>query len=262
MSAEFDAELAELAALAAAHLRWERELGVRGLPAWSAPEAEPVDVSVRAPTAPTPTESVEPTPLQGSPPTDGESVKPRLNVIEQQAAACTRCRLHEGRTKSVFARGNPDRALVAFVGEGPGYHEDQSGLPFVGKAGQLLDKMIGAMGLSPDEIYVCNVVKCRPPQNRTPQPDEAASCLPYLETQLALVKPQLIVALGRHAAENLGVAEPGRSWRGEWGAFAGVKVMPTYHPAYLLRNPEQKRAVWQDLQAVVKAMGRTLPGRS
>lgn len=278
MSADFDTELADLAALAAAHLRWERELGVRGLPAWQVP-AQPESVApteASAPPDPTPRATPDAgaaraaspvsapraTPVEAPSPAQPEaSVRTRLSVVAEQAAACTRCRLHEGRTHSVFERGHPDTAIVAFVGEGPGYHEDQSGQPFVGKAGQLLDKMIGAMGLAPEEIYVCNVVKCRPPDNRTPQPDEAAACMPFLEQQLALVRPEMIVALGRHAAENLGVAEPGRRWRGEWGTFAGIQVMPTYHPAYLLRSPEQKRPVWQDLQAVVKALGRSLPGR-
>jgi DNA polymerase len=160
----------------------------------------------------------------------------------------------------VFARGSHD-AVVVFVGEGPGYHEDRQGVPFVGAAGQLLDRMIGAMGLGPDEIYICNVVKCRPPQNRTPLPDEASCCEPFLRRQLEIVGPQVIVALGRCAAETLGCAEPGRAWRGMWGSWQGIPVMPTYHPAYLLRNPEMKRPVWEDLQKVLQRLGRTPPVR-
>jgi DNA polymerase len=182
----------------------------------------------------------------------------RLQQIEREVRGCTKCRLHEGRTHTVFARGNPDASLV-FVGEGPGYNEDQQGKPFVGQAGQLLDKMIAAMGFGDDEVYICNVVKCRPPENRTPNPDEAAACMPYLREQLSIVAPRTIVALGRCAAENLGVAQAGQRWRGVWGSYEGIPVMPTYHPAYLLRSPEQKRPVWEDLQAVVSAMGRTLP---
>ncbi len=178
----------------------------------------------------------------------------RLQVLADGAAACTRCRLHQGRTKSVFSRGSPD-ASVVFIGEGPGYNEDQQGEPFVGAAGQLLDKMIGAMGLARDAVYVCNVVKCRPPENRTPLPDEAAACMPYLQAQLDVVSPKIIVALGRCAAENLGCAAPGRGWRGSWGAHRGVPVMPTYHPAYLLRSPEMKRPVWEDLQKVMQRLG-------
>lgn len=263
-----DSDLAELAALTAEHLRWEMDLGSRGLPALGLDElarAEPA-AAVESPVATAPAEPRAPAPAAAPPAAPPAQVaKPdadpvtRLRVLAEEAASCTACRLHEGRTKSVFARGNPERAIVAFVGEGPGYNEDQQGLPFVGKAGQLLDKMIAAMGLSADEIYVCNVVKCRPPENRTPNPDEAAACMRFLEGQLDAVKPQVIVALGRHAAENLGVG--GGGWRGRWGSFAGVRVMPTYHPAYLLRSPEQKRPVWEDLQKVVAALGRELPSR-
>ncbi|GAB4215952.1 MAG: hypothetical protein OHK0013_41950 [Sandaracinaceae bacterium] len=181
----------------------------------------------------------------------------RLQVLAElaaEAAACRACRLHESRTRSVFARGNPDAELV-FVGEGPGFNEDRQGEPFVGAAGQLLDKMIGAMGLSPKAVYICNVVKCRPPENRTPLPDESAACARFLDGQLGAVGPKVIVALGRCAAERLGCAEVGRSWRGSWGEYRGVPVMPTYHPAYLLRSPEMKRPVWEDLQKVMERLG-------
>jgi DNA polymerase len=159
--------------------------------------------------------------------------------------------LHEGRTKSVFARGNPDSPLV-FVGEGPGYHEDQQGSPFVGPAGQLLDKMIGAMGYERDQVYVCNVVKCRPPNNRAPLPDEAAACSRFLTGQLDAIGPRVIVALGRSAADVLGClgVDP-RGWRGRWSVWRGTPVMPTYHPAFLLREPNMKRPVWEDLQKVM-----------
>ncbi len=233
-----------------AHLEWEAEWS--GFPV---PEAElaavaypgtvssSVSLAPAPPPAPTPVEQVAPGDRAG-----------RLRVLATEAAACTRCRLHEGRHKSVFSRGSFD-ASVAFVGEGPGYNEDQQGEPFVGAAGQLLDKMIVAMGLTRDGVYVCNVVKCRPPENRTPLPDEAGACSPYLTQQIDIVKPQVIVALGRCAAENLGVAEAGRSWRGQWGAYRGIPVMPTYHPAYLLRSPEMKKPVWEDLQLVMQRIG-------
>ncbi|MCA9602071.1 MAG: uracil-DNA glycosylase, partial [Myxococcales bacterium] len=133
----------------------------------------------------------------------------RLEQLASEAAACTRCGLHAGRTHSVFARGNP-AAELAFVGEGPGFNEDQQGLPFVGRAGQLLDKMIGAMGLSPEAVYLCNVVKCRPPENRTPLPAEAEACSPFLRGQLAHVRPRAIVALGKCATESLGCMTPGQ----------------------------------------------------
>jgi DNA polymerase len=141
-------------------------------------------------------------------------------------------------------------AEIVFVGEGPGFNEDKKGEPFVGAAGQLLDKMVSAMGLARDAVYICNVVKCRPPENRTPLPDESAACASFLDGQLGAIKPRVIVALGRCAAERLGCAEAGRSWRGSWGEYRGVPVMPTYHPAFLLRNAEMKRPVWEDLQKV------------
>ncbi|MFO0711868.1 MAG: uracil-DNA glycosylase [Sandaracinus sp.] len=172
-----------------------------------------------------------------------------LGSLAREAAACTACRLHETRTKSVFSRGSAEAELV-FVGEGPGFNEDKQGEPFVGAAGQLLDKMISAMGLGRDAVYICNVVKCRPPENRTPLPDESAACSRFLEGQLTAIGPRVIVALGRCAAERLGCVEAGRSWRGSWGEHRGVPVMPTYHPAYLLRNAEMKRPVWEDLQKV------------
>lgn len=252
----FEDELAELVALAREHVRWEMDLGTQGLP-------EHVDARAGEPAAPgasvpvEPPASAPPEATGAAPPAAGDR-RPRLAVIEGDVRGCTRCALHAGRTQTVFARGNPD-ARLAFVGEGPGFNEDKQGKPFVGQAGQLLDKMIAAMGFSEDEVYICNVVKCRPPDNRTPNPDEIAACLPFLRGQLEVVKPEVIVALGRCAAETLGVG--GSGWRGAWGTWEGVRVMPTYHPAYLLRSPEQKRPVWEDLQQVVAAMGRRLPSR-
>lgn len=178
----------------------------------------------------------------------------RLDVVREQAAACIRCGLHASRTRSVFARGSIS-AEVVFVGEGPGFHEDQQGEPFVGRAGQLLDKMIAAMGYGRDDVYVCNVVKCRPPENRTPLPPEVDACSPFLVEQIATVGPKVIIALGRCAAEALGCVDGG-SWRGRWGAFRGFPVMPTYHPAFLLRSPHMKRPVWEDLQKVMQRLGK------
>jgi DNA polymerase len=148
------------------------------------------------------------------------------------------------------------------VGEGPGRDEDIQGLPFVGKAGQLLDRMIAAMGFSQDEIYICNIVKCRPPDNRTPRPEEARACSRFLVPQIELVAPKVIVALGRCAAENLDVAPPEGRWRGRWGQWHGIPVMPTYHPAFLLRSPQFKRAVWEDLQQVMARFGKKPRGRA
>jgi uracil-DNA glycosylase len=185
----------------------------------------------------------------GTAPSDAGDRRARLAVLDQEVRGCARCELAKGRTQTVFARGNPDSPLM-FIGEGPGQEEDRLGAPFVGAAGQLLDKMVGAMGFLRDDVYICNVVKCRPPGNRTPLPVEAQACAPYLLGQLDAVAPRVIVALGRCAAENMGLVAGG-GWRGRWGRFRGVDVMPTYHPAFLLRSPEYKRPVWEDLQQVM-----------
>jgi uracil-DNA glycosylase len=184
----------------------------------------------------------------------------RLAVLAETANTCTRCRLHAGRTQSVFGRGDPGAEIV-FVGEGPGYHEDQAGVPFVGAAGQLLDKMIVAMGLAPDEVYICNAVKCRPPENRKPEPDELQACAPFLQEQLELLQPKVLVALGATGVQALLGSKSGiMRIRGVWKLYKGrIPVMPTFHPAYLLRSPEKKREVWDDLKAVLARIGREPP---
>ena len=260
LSPEQRAALLSLAQSARAQLETELELGLNGLsaPLTVRPIAAPRRLETR-PSAPVPA-----APAPQAPPAPGP-IAPQerlqiLQTLEAEAAQCTRCVLHEKRTKSVFARGTPDAELV-FVGEGPGRDEDLQGLPFVGAAGQLLDRMIAAMGYGRDDVYICNVVKCRPPENRTPLPEEALACSRFLIPQLQAVRPKVIVALGRCAAQALGVAEAMGSWRGRWGAFQGVEVMPTYHPAYLLRSPEQKRTVWADLQLVMARLGKSPPAR-
>jgi uracil-DNA glycosylase family 4 len=168
---------------------------------------------------------------------------------------CTRCKLHRGRTKLVFGDGNPQAELV-FVGEGPGRDEDAQGLPFVGRAGKLLTQMIEAMGLLRKDVYICNVVKCRPPENRTPEKDEVQTCSPFLLRQLDAIAPRVIVCLGSVAAQTLLETNRGIShFRGEWLDFRGRKLMATYHPAYLLRNPSAKGEVWKDLQKVMAVLG-------
>ncbi len=217
-------------------IRWETSLGSEALP------LDPAEAAV-----------------PGSPSTRTDP-RERLLQLANEAATCTRCDLFEGRTKSVFSRGSPDTDLV-FVGEGPGYHEDQKGLPFVGRAGQLLDKMIVAMGYTPNDVYICNVVKCRPPENRTPHASEAAACAVFLNPQLEAIAPKAIVALGRCAADNLGCVPPQGKWRGIWGQWRDIPVLPTYHPAFLLRSPQFKRVVWEDLQNVLHKLGRAVPQR-
>jgi uracil-DNA glycosylase len=173
-----------------------------------------------------------------------------LEAITAQVAGCTRCRLCEGRTRTVFGSGNPDADLM-FIGEGPGAEEDRQGLPFVGRAGELLTRIIQAIELRREEVYIANMVKCRPPGNRDPQPDELAACRGYLERQIELVRPRLIVALGRIAAQALlGNEEPIGRMRGRWFQVRGVPTMVTYHPAALLRNPSLKRPTWEDMQQV------------
>jgi len=178
----------------------------------------------------------------------------RWEALEARALGCTRCVLHCGRTHVVFGDGNRQARLV-FVGEGPGADEDRTGVPFVGKAGQLLNKIIGAMGLNREDVYICNIVKCRPPENRTPRPDEMALCQPFLEEQLALIAPQAIVALGSSAAMALLQTNTGiTQLRGHWRLYNGTHVMPTYHPAFVLRQyTEQiRRQVWDDMRLVMQ----------
>lgn len=178
-----------------------------------------------------------------------------LLKIRDDIGDCTRCKLHKARNKIVFADGNPKARLV-FVGEGPGRDEDMQGLPFVGRAGKLLTSMIEAMGLQRQDVYICNVVKCRPPENRLPEPDEIKTCSPFLMRQLDVVDPQVIVALGACAAQTLLQTTRGIShFRGQWQEFRGRKLMATYHPAYLLRNPPAKADVWKDLQMVMAELG-------
>jgi uracil-DNA glycosylase len=187
-----------------------------------------------------------------------------LKLIRQDLGECTRCKLHRGRTNLVFGVGNP-RAELMFVGEGPGADEDAQGEPFVGRAGQLLNNMIKAMGLRREDVYIANVVKCRPPGNRTPEPDECETCLPFLMRQIAVIKPKVVVALGATAAKNLLAMSSslgdlrGRFYdfkpAGSDSSWPGARLAVTYHPAYLLRDPRQKGEAWKDLQMVMKYLG-------
>jgi uracil-DNA glycosylase len=178
-----------------------------------------------------------------------------LERTREDLGECTRCRLHEQRNKIVFGAGNP-RAELVFVGEGPGHDEDVQGLPFVGRAGKLLTQMIEAMGLTREQVYICNVVKCRPPENRKPEDDEVATCSPYLYRQLDVIAPKAIVCLGGTAAQALLNTKDSISrFRGTWFDFRNTKLLVTYHPAYLLRNPNAKGEVWKDLQKVMAHLG-------
>jgi uracil-DNA glycosylase family 4 len=185
-----------------------------------------------------------------------------LKVIREDIGDCTRCRLHKGRTNIVFGVGNMD-ADIMFVGEGPGADEDAQGEPFVGRAGQLLNNMITAMGISREDVYIANVVKCRPPGNRTPETDECDTCSPFLLRQIEVIKPKVIVALGATAAKNLLLVNDSMgNLRGRWYDFKGARLAVTYHPAYLLRDPRQKAETWKDLQMVMKFLGLKPPAKS
>ena len=182
-----------------------------------------------------------------------------LEVIREDLGDCTRCALHTGRHTIVFGVGNPAARLM-FVGEGPGADEDAQGLPFVGRAGQLLNNMIAAMGLKREECYIANIVKCRPPGNRTPEPDEANTCSPFLFRQIDVVRPQVLVALGATAATYLlGQRQPLAGLRGRVHAYRGMSLIVTYHPAFLLRDPRQKKEAWADLQIAMKELGLKAP---
>jgi len=210
-----------------------------GEPAEEAPPAQDIDAAIAAALA-----SVAP-------------AAETLATLERDLLGdCQRCKLHRGRSKIVFGAGNPEAEIV-FVGEGPGGEEDRQGVPFVGPAGQLLTKMIEAMRLRRDDVYICNVVKCRPPNNRDPEPDEVHACERFLKAQLAIVRPKVIVTLGKYAAQTLlSSQEPISRLRGKWFEYEGIDLLPTFHPAYLLRSPEKKREAWADLQQVMQRVGK------
>ncbi|MFO0558444.1 MAG: uracil-DNA glycosylase family protein [Polyangiales bacterium] len=215
------------------------------------PQREPV-ASIERP-APAPPTVVTAAPVHG------EHRLRALSVLEDEARACKRCRLCEGRTQAVFSRGNCEAELF-FVGEAPGADEDRVGKPFVGAAGRLLDRILTAMGMSEDDVYIANVAKCRPPNNRPPEDDEAAACGPFLDRQLALVRPKVIVAWGRTPTRYLlKKTESMSKLRGNWYSVDGVPVLPTWHPAYLLRNPDAKKDTWADMKRVLEKLGRPLP---
>jgi DNA polymerase len=185
-----------------------------------------------------------------------------LGSLAKEVSSCVSCRLCKTRKQTVFADGSPD-AKIMFIGEAPGADEDAQGVPFVGRAGQLLTRMIeDGMGLPRQSVYIANVLKCRPPDNRNPEPDEIASCRGYLESQIDLVKPEVLVALGKFAAQFLLETEEGITrLRGTWGTYRGIPVMPTYHPSFLLRQPGQKKDAWEDLLKVLAKVGLPAPAR-
>ncbi len=237
------------------HLRFYQELGVAGVsrdPAWrNRPEtAGGKGDSPLFPVAPEKKGTV-PFSAASAPAVDTDSSRILALLKDEIGPACTRCKLHTlGRKQVVFGVGNPNADLM-FVGEGPGADEDEQGEPFVGRAGQLLTKIIEAIGLTRDEVYIANVIKCRPPGNRNPEPDEVASCQPFLFRQIDAIKPKVIVALGKFAAQCLlQTTDPITRIRGRSYTYRGATLIPTFHPAYLLRNPSSKREVWEDMKKV------------
>lgn len=191
---------------------------------------------------------------QNSPDSKSLSPEESLQNLRKVIGNCRKCKLYQGRTRIVFGVGNP-RSEIVFVGEGPGRDEDLQGEPFVGDAGQLLTKIIESMGLKRQDVYIANVVKCRPPNNRNPEPDEIESCEPFLLRQLEIIKPKIICALGTFAAQTLLITkEKISSLRGNFYYYHDIKVMPTFHPAYLLRNPGDKKLVWEDIKKVMKEL--------
>jgi DNA polymerase len=216
------------------HLRFAQELGVTGVsrdPAWR--------------------ERAESSAVAESPVTIPLTPVDALAALRLDIGDCTRCKLHTmGRTQVVFGVGNPNADLM-FVGEAPGADEDIQGIPFIGRAGQLLTKIIEAMGMTRDDVYIANVIKCRPPQNRNPEPDEVETCEPFLFRQIDIIQPKVIVALGKFGAQTLlRTLDPISRLRGRVFEYRGSKLIPTFHPAYLLRNPSSKREVWEDMKLV------------
>jgi len=200
--------------------------------------------------------------IQPERPSAGEHPRCKsLDELKLLVDSCDRCKLSETRKTIVFGEG-PDNAKLVFVGEAPGVEEDLAGRPFVGAAGKLLNDIIRAMGLDRKDVYICNVVKCHPPRNRDPEHDEIDICLPFLRAQLSLIKPEVICTIGRVSAQSL-ISKDFKITRdrGQWYTFMDIPVMPTYHPAYLLRYPQAKRQVWDDVQEIMKTMGLANPRR-
>lgn len=246
-------DLDEVRRQALQHLLFLREMGVKelDLSASSRPAAAATGDAATGPAASLPGPGTSSVP--------GDAAGPdNAGLLEELRSGtigdCRRCKLCHGRTNIVFGTGDA-RAVLMFVGEGPGSEEDRQGLPFVGKAGQLLNQIIKAMGYAREQVYIANVVKCRPPDNRTPQPDEVAACTPFLFRQIDIIHPRVIVALGSPAAQALLETTAGiTKIRGSFREFRGIPVMPTFHPAYLLRNPAAKREVWEDMRKVMELL--------
>ncbi len=242
---ELQREFLDIVAQVRMHLEYQRALGINAIEVFPAEPARPT--IVEAPSKP----SSPPLPALATRTREPQS-SDALSAVREELGDCTRCKLSKNRKNIVFGEGDPEAALV-FVGEGPGFEEDQQGRPFVGAAGQLLtDIIVKGMKLKREDVYICNIVKCRPPNNRNPEPDEIETCGPFLVKQLEAIKPKVIIALGNVAAKALLKTSEGiTSLRGNWKTYQGIPLMPTFHPAYLLRNPKDKTLVWKDIQQVM-----------
>jgi len=248
---EIQRELLDIVTQIRTHLEYQKALGVRLI--------ESITPSVSGIASPVPLTSAG---KAAEPAVPKPSQAPSgLSAIREELGDCTRCKLYGGRTNIVFGEGNP-KAVLVFVGEGPGQEEDQQGRPFVGVAGQLLtDIIVKGMKVKREDVYICNIVKCRPPDNRNPDPDEIEACEPFLKKQLSAINPAVIVALGNTAVKTLLKTPEGiTSLRGKWQTYQGIPLMPTFHPAYLLRNPSGKKLVWEDIQQVMKKLGMQAKG--
>jgi uracil-DNA glycosylase len=252
-------EAAELLAALRGYLEELQETGVDGLPRETAPRQAAAPPAPGQPVAGPAAGRQVPKPAA---PAVASTLPPAGETLEQIRAElgdCQRCGLGASRSHLVYGAGDPHARLV-FVGEAPGFEEDRQGEPFVGEAGQLLTRIIQAMGLSRDEVYICNVLKCRPPENRNPHHDEIEACRPFLQRQLQAIAPAAIITLGTFATQTLlHTKEPISRLRGRFHDFHGIPLMPTFHPAFLLRSPEKKREVWDDVQQVMKLLGRHPP---
>jgi len=258
---DIESELLEIVTQVRMHLEYQKTLGVSSIELVPAVTASPTDEADaqssvnKAQASATKTENVPKTEKPGPCESTG------LTAVREELGNCSRCKLHKGRKTIVFGEGDPSSVLV-FVGEGPGYEEDQQGRPFVGAAGQLLtDIIVKGIKLRREDVYICNIVKCRPPNNRNPEPDEIAACEPFLLKQIEAINPKIIVALGNIAAKTLLKTGEGiTSLRGRWQSYHGIPVMPTFHPAYLLRNPKDKALVWEDIKKVIMEMEKIRQG--
>jgi DNA polymerase len=252
-------EFLEIVADVRAHLEYQRALGVRTIETGSS-----TDASVRSEPLPAVPASASEGPAS-APAVAGAAValpapSKALADIREEIGDCKRCKLFKGRKTIVFGEGNP-QATVVFVGEGPGFEEDQQGRPFVGAAGQLLTDIIEkGMKIGRAEVYICNIVKCRPPNNRNPEPDEVEACIGFVKQQIAAIRPRVIVTLGNVPTQNLLKTKDGITrMRGKWQEYEGIPVMPTFHPSYLLRSPSAKKEVWIDIKMVMRRLGMEVP---